>query len=79
MNNVEPFPERQISDSSKLKEFADDNLEFDENGRKFFKLVGKTVGKGEISCYEQYLLFPHALLSKDLYCMPRACLGFRVK
>ena len=24
---------RQILDSSKLKEFADDNLKFDENGR----------------------------------------------
>ena len=26
---------RQILDLSKLKEFADDNLEFDENGTKF--------------------------------------------
>ena len=28
-----PFPKRQILDSSKLKEFADDNFKFDENGR----------------------------------------------
>ena len=27
------FPKRQISDSSKLKEFEDDNFKFDENGR----------------------------------------------
>ena len=27
-----PFPKRHISDSSKLKEFADDNYKFDENG-----------------------------------------------
>ena len=31
---------------SKLKEFADDNFEFDENGRKFSKQVENTVGKG---------------------------------
>ena len=30
----ETFPKRQILDSSKLKEFADDNFEVDENGRK---------------------------------------------
>ena len=28
-----------ISDSSKLKEFADDNFKFDENGRKLSKRV----------------------------------------
>ena len=33
----QPFPKRQILDSSKLKEFADHNFNFDENGRKFFK------------------------------------------
>ena len=39
-------------DSSKPKEFADDNFEFDENGRKFSKWVQNTVGKGEIARYE---------------------------
>ena len=48
----------QILDSSKLKEFADDNFKFDENGRKLPKQVKNTVGKGEIARYEQYLLFP---------------------
>ena len=28
------FTTQQILDSSKLKEFADDNFKFDENGRK---------------------------------------------
>ena len=51
------FPKRQILDSSKLKEFADDNFKFDENGRKFSEWVENTVGKGEISRYEQFLLF----------------------
>ena len=30
-------------DSSKLKEFVDDNFKFDENRRKFFKQVENTV------------------------------------
>ena len=47
-----PFPKRQILDSSKLKEFADDNFKFDENDRKFSKRVENTVGKGEIARYE---------------------------
>ena len=33
-------------DSSKLKKFADDNFKFDKNGRKLFKWVENTVGKG---------------------------------
>ena len=45
-----PFPKRQNLDSSKLKEFADDNLKFDENGRKFSKLVENTGGKREMAC-----------------------------
>ena len=36
-----------------MKDFADDNLKFEENGRKLFKLVENTVGKGEIARYEQ--------------------------
>ena len=35
--NINPFPNNKILDSSKLKEFADDNFKFDENGRKFFR------------------------------------------
>ena len=54
-----------ILDSSKLKEFADDNCKLDENGRKFSKWIENTVGKGEISRYEQFLLFPQ--------CFQKAC------
>ena len=53
-----PFPRRQILVSSKLKEFADDNFKFYENGRKFSKAVENTVGRGEIARYEQFLLLP---------------------
>ena len=58
MQELNPFPKRQILDSSKLKESADDNFKFDENGIKFSKWVENTVGKGEIAHYEQLLLFP---------------------
>ena len=53
-----PITRRQILDSSKLKEFADDKFIFDENGRKLSKWVENTAGKGEIARYEQFLLFP---------------------
>ena len=53
-----PFPRRQFSDSSKLKEFTDDNFKFDENGKMFSRWIENSVGKGEIARYEQFLLFP---------------------
>ena len=51
------FPKRPILDSSKLKKYAYENSKFDENGRKFSKWEEKAVGKGEIACYEHFLLF----------------------
>ena len=56
---------RQILDSSKMKEFADDNFKFNKNGVKLSKRVENIVGKGEIACYEQFLLFPQ--------CFQKAC------
>ena len=61
-----PITRRQILDSSKLKEFADDNFKLDENGRKLSKWVENTVGKGEIARYAQYLLFPQCF-QKDSF------------
>ena len=46
----------QILDPSKLKEFADDNFEFDEKDREFSKRV-ETLAKGEIALFEYCLLF----------------------
>ena len=34
------------------------NFNWDENGLKFSERVENAVGKGEIACYEQFLLFP---------------------
>ena len=63
---------RQILDSSKLKEFADDNFKFDENGRKLSKRTENTVEKGEIVRYEQFLLFPWSFQKA---CFPGASKG----
>ena len=48
---------QEISASSKLKKFAEDNFKINENGRKFSLRVENTVEKGEIARYEQYPLF----------------------
>ena len=37
-----------------------------ENGQRVVQMSWNIVGKGEIACYEQFLLFP--VFSKDLYC-----------
>ena len=55
---IDSFTKRQILDSFKLKEFADDNNRFDENSIKLAKWVQNPEGKGEIAGYEQFLLFP---------------------
>ena len=56
---------QQILGSSKLKEFADDNLKFEENGRKLFKPTENTVGKGEIARYEQFS-FSHRVFKRHV-------------
>ena len=50
-----PLQDNKFLDSSKLKEFADDNFKFEENGSKLSKWTENTVGKGEIARYEQFL------------------------
>ena len=62
----------QIFDSSKLKDLADNNFRFDENGKKLSKQVENTVGKGEIARHEQFLLFPLCFLKA---CFPGASKG----
>ena len=56
-----------MSNSSKPIAFADDNLKSDEIGRKFSKRVENTVGKGEITRNEQFLLSSPIVFSKDLH------------
>ena len=56
----QPFPKQQILSLNKLKGFADDNFEFNEDGKMFSKKGKKknAVGKGEIARYKQFLIFP---------------------
>ena len=68
----QPITRRQILDWSKLKQSADDNFKFDENIRTFYKWVENAVGKGEIACYEQFLLFPQCFQNA---CFPGASKG----
>ena len=49
---------QQLLDSSILKEFADNNFEFDEKSGNLSERVANAVGKREIARYEQFLLFP---------------------
>ena len=64
---------RQILDSSKLKEFADDNFIFDENGRKLSKKVEKHRGKRRnLLVKSNFLLFP---LCFQKACFPGASKG----
>ena len=65
---LNPLPDNNILDRSKLKQSADDSFKFDENSRK---RVENNVGKGEIACYVQFLLFP--VFSKGL--LPGASKG----
>ena len=63
--------------ASKLKEFADDNFKFDENGREFSKWVENTAGKRRNCSLRAISPFPK-VFSKGLHCRhvkSSACLG----
>ena len=71
-----PLPDDKILDSSKLKEFADDDFKFDENGRKLSKWVENT-GKRR-NCSLQAISPSPTVFSEGLF--PRGvkrchCLG----
>ena len=52
---LHPFPNEKILDSSKLKEFPDDNFKLHENGGKLsIKRVENTLGKVKIAHYEHF-------------------------
>ena len=73
MQNFNPCPQKKkkcvltVSQTTNFRlfqteEFADETFKFDENYLK----VENAVGKGEIACYKQFVLFP--VFSNDLYC-----------
>ena len=63
-------------DSSKLKDFADDNFKSDEMAESYPKSVENAVGKGEIARYKQFLLFPQCFQKTYFrHVKTKACLG----
>ena len=60
-----PYPKQQILDSSKLKEFADNNFKLDKNGKKFFKGVRKHCWKRKNCSSQAISPFP-AVFSKKI-------------
>ena len=59
------FPKRKILDSSKLKEFADNNLKLDENGSKFSKWV-ETLWEEEKLLITSNFSFSHSVFESLL-------------
>ena len=55
---VNPFPNDRVLDMTKLKAYADDNLNVAKMMIYLFNRVENTVGKGENAGYQHFLLFP---------------------
>ena len=64
--SYQPLPKRQIWDASKLKEFADDNFNLNENSKKFSQWA-ENSGKGWNCSLRAISPFP-TVFSKDLCC-----------
>ena len=60
MISINPFPNNNILNWSKLKEFADDNFKFYENGGNFFKWVENTV-ENEKLLFTSNFSFSHSV------------------
>ena len=68
------FLKRHISDLSKLKLFADDNFEFDENARNFSNRIENVEKKEKLLVWSNFS-FSQSVL-KDLYCRQvKTCFG----
>ena len=65
------FPAQQIFDSSKRKEFADDNFIFDEIGKKLSKWVKNTGKRRNCFVISKFLLF--------LQCFQKNCTADTLK
>ena len=59
---LNPLPDDKFH-SSKLKEFADDNFKFDENGRKLSKRVENTVEKEKLLVTSNFS-FSHSVFKR---------------
>ena len=55
---TEEFADNNFKFHENERKLSNNNFKFHENERKLSKQEENTVGKGEIACYEQFLLFP---------------------
>ena len=55
---INPFPNDQFETVQNWKSLKTTISNLMKMAKKFSKRVESTVGKGEIACYEQFLLFP---------------------
>ena len=67
-----PFPNNKSLNFSKLKEFAEDNFNFDLNGRMFSKRRENTVEKEKLLVTFSHSVFKRLVLQTR---KTRACLG----
>ena len=61
---LEPITRRQILDSSKLKEFTDNNFKFDENGRKVLIQIGRKLWEKEKLLVTSNFSFSHSVFKR---------------
>ena len=59
---LNPVPNDKIFDWSKLKAFADDNINVNEKFQFILGKIENIVGKGENAGYQHFLLFPQCFL-----------------
>ena len=57
MNTFNPIPNDKILDMTKLKAFADDEINVNEKLKVCLERVENIVGKGENAGYQHFLLF----------------------
>ena len=58
IKKINPLPDDNISDWSKLKTFADDKLNVTQNIKVIFHKIENIAGKAENAGYQHFLLFP---------------------
>ena len=65
LSHINPFPNDKFWTLPKLKDFADNNFRFDENGRKLSKRVENTVEKEKLLVTSNFS-FSHSVFKRHV-------------